>query len=163
MTLKQIWDAIYNNPGFYPAVIFIILSVVEVSKIKLNPWTALGKLVGKFIGIESMKKDIDKKMDAFAEDGKRREKKIEDLARRVDERDAVDSRVRILRFAGEIQDGRFHNKDLWDQTMMDIVQYEKYVSEHPDFKNGITEPTTEYLKSQYRKRLEKKDWDKKND
>ena len=152
MTLKQIWDVIYNNPGFYPMVIVIVLSLVEVSKIKVNPWTSLGKLVGKFLGIEA----TNKKIDTI-------EKKVDALDRKVDENDAVSARVRILRFASEIMDRRYHNKDSWDQTMLDIGKYEKYVIEHPHFKNGITEPTIEYIKEQYKKRLEKNDWDRKND
>ena len=88
---------------------------------------------------------------------------MDNLDRKVEENDIVNARVRILRFASEIQDRRFHNKDSWDQTMIDIGKYEQYVIEHPEFKNGITEPTTEFLKQQYKERLEKHDWNKKSD
>ena len=152
MTLEQIWDVVYNNPGFYPVVIILVLSLVEVSKIRLNPWSALGKIIGKLLGIQGVSDKVD-----------RLEKKVDDLDHKVEENDIVGARVRILRFASEIEDRRYHNKDSWDQTMIDISKYEKYVIEHPDFKNGITEPTTEYLKQQYRERLEKHDWNRKND
>lgn len=150
MTLKDIWDIIHHNPSFYPVIIILILSLIEVSKIKLNPWTAIGKIIGRFLGIES----ISKKVDAL-------EKKIGVLDQKVEENDIVTARVRILRFASEIQDYMFHNKDSWDQTMIDIEKYEQYVMEHPTFKNGITEPTIEYIKEQYKERLEKRDWDRK--
>lgn len=152
MTLKQIWDVIYNNPGFYPAVIIIILSLVEVSKVKLNPWSALGKIIGKLLGI----KGVSDKVDAL-------EKKVDRLDHKVEENDIVGARVRILRFASEIEDRRYHNKDSWNQVMTDIIKYETYVATHADFKNGITEPTIEYLKEQYKERLEKKDWNRKSD
>ena len=152
MTLDKIWDAIVNNPKIVSAVIVIFLSLVEVSKIKLNPWTALGRLIGKFLGIEA----INNKVDAL-------NKKVDGLDNKVDENDTVAARVRILRFASEIQDRRYHNKDSWDQTMIDILKYEDYVTAHPRFKNGITEPTIEYIKDQYRVRMEKNDWDRKND
>ena len=151
MTLSQIWDVIHNNPGFYPVIIILVLSLVEVSKIRLNPWSALGKIIGKLLGIQGVSDKVDKL-----------EKKVDDLDHKVEENDIVGSRVRILRFASEIEDRRYHNKESWDQTMIDILKYEKYVIEHPDFKNGITEPTTEYLKQQYRERLEKHDWNRKN-
>lgn len=152
MTLEKIWDAIYHNPGFYPVVIFIILSLVEVSKIKLNPWTALGRLIGRLLGIKSLSDKIDSVT-----------KKVDELDNKIDENDTVAARVRILRFASEIMDRRYHNKDSWDQTMIDIAKYEGYVTAHPKFKNGITEPTIEYIKDQYRERMEKNDWDRKND
>ena len=152
MTLSEIWDVIYHNPGFYPVVIILVLSLVEVSKIKINPWSTLGKIIGKFIGIQSVSEKVDKL-----------EEKVDDLDHKVEENDIIQSRVRILRFASEIQDRRFHSKDSWDQTMVDIKKYEQYVAGHPEFKNGITEPTTEFLKQQYRERLEKNDWNKKSD
>lgn len=152
MTLSEIWDAVHNNPGFYPVVIIIILSLVEVSKVKLNPWSALGRIIGKLLGIQGVSDKVDKL-----------EKKVDNLDRKVEENDIINARVRILRFASEIQDFKYHNKDSWDQTMIDIGKYEQYVLEHPEFKNGITEPTTEFLKQQYKERLEKRDWDKRAD
>ena len=152
MTLDKIWDAIYHSPSFIPGLIILFLSLVEVSKIKLNPWTALGRLIGKFLGIEA----VNNKVDTL-------NKKLNELDNKVDENDTVAARVRILRFASEIMDHRYHNKDSWDQTMIDIAKYEDYVTAHPRFKNGITEPTIEYIKDQYRERMEKNDWDRKND
>ena len=109
MTLEQIWDVVYNNPGFYPVVIILVLSLVEVSKIRLNPWSALGKIIGKLLGIQGVSDKVDKL-----------EKKVDDLDHKVEENDIVGARVRILRFASEIEDRRYHNKDSWDQTMIDI-------------------------------------------
>lgn len=159
MLLKQIWDVISNHPGTVSGIIIIFLSLVEVSKIKLNPWTALGTLIGRFLGIKALSDKLDatnKKVDAT-------NKKVDELDNKIDENDAVAARVRILRFASEIMDRRYHNKDSWDQTMIDTAKYEGYVTAHPKFKNGITEPTIEYIKDQYRERMEKNDWDRKND
>lgn len=125
----------------------------------MNPWTALGTLIGRFLGIKALSDKLDatnKKVDAT-------NKKVDELDNKIDENDAVAARVRILRFASEIMDRRYHNKDSWDQTMIDIAKYEGYVTAHPKFKNGITEPTIEYIKDQYRERMEKNDWDRKND
>lgn len=152
MLLKQIWDVISNHPGIVSGIIIIFLSLVEVSKIKLNPWTALGRLIGRLLGIKSLSDKIDSVI-----------KTVDELDNKIDENDTVAARVRILRFASEIMDRRYHNKDSWDQTMIDIAKYEGYVTAHPKFKNGITEPTIEYIKDQYRERMEKNDWDRKND
>lgn len=163
MTLKQIWDVIYDNPGFYPVVIILVLSLVEVSKIKLNPWSALGRIVGKLLGIEGVSNKVDKLEKKMDDKVDKLEKKVDDLDHKVEENDIIGARVRILRFASEIEDRKYHSKDSWNQVMTDILKYEKYTNEHPNFKNGITEPTTEYLKEQYKERLDKKDWNRKND
>lgn len=85
-------------------------------------------------------------------------KQVKAIADKADERNAVNSRVRILRFADEMMEGKKHSKDSWDQVMSDITDYEKYCEAHPDFRNGQTAATVEYLKKNYIERLEKHDF-----
>lgn len=85
-------------------------------------------------------------------------KQIKSVADKADERNAVNSRVRILRFSDEMMEGKRHSKDSWDQVMSDITDYEKYCESHPDFKNNQTTATVEYLKKNYMERLEKHDF-----
>ena len=85
-------------------------------------------------------------------------KQIKQVSDKADERNAVNSRVRILRFADEMMEGKKHSKDSWDQVMSDITDYEKYCEAHPDFRNGQTAATVEYLKKNYIERLEKHDF-----
>ena len=119
------------------------MSLIEISKIKINPWSAIGRLIGKFLGITG----LSKKFDALEE--------------KVDENQAKTIRVRILRFGDELNEGRYHSKDSWDQCMDDIDAYETYVDKHPFFKNGITVATVQHIRAEYAERLEKRDWDKK--
>lgn len=140
MTAQQIWDVVRNNPGFYPVVVIIVLSLVEVSKIKLNPWSALGKIIGKLLGIES----VSNKLDA--------------LEKKVDENQATTIRVRILHFEDELQSEKMHSKDSWDQVMDDIERYERYTSDHPKFKNNITVASIAHIKKMYSKLLEERAW-----
>lgn len=140
MTAQQIWDVVRNNPGFYPVVVIIVLSLVEVSKIKLNPWSALGKIIGKLLGIES----VSNKLDA--------------LEKKVDENQATTIRVRILHFEDELQSEKKHSKDSWDQAMDDIERYERYTSDHPEFKNNITVASIAHIKKMYSKLLEERAW-----
>lgn len=140
MTLSEIWDVIHNNPGFYPVIIIIILSLVEVSKIKLNPWSALGKIIGKLLGVES----VSNKLDA--------------LDKKVDENQATTIRVRILQFEDDLQQGKIRSKDSWDQVMDDIQRYEEYTKNHPEFKNNITIASTNHIKKKYCELLEKRAW-----
>lgn len=85
-------------------------------------------------------------------------KQIKAVADKADERSAVASRVRILRFADEMMEGRRHSKDSWDQAMSDVTDYERYTESHPDFKNSQTAATVEYLQKNYMQRLEQHDF-----
>ena len=73
--------------------------------------------------------------------------KIEAIEEKADERNAVNARVRILRFADETLEGKRHSKDSFDQCLQDI-----------DFKNNQTASTVTYIKKIYMERLEKHDF-----
>lgn len=86
------------------------------------------------------------------------DKKIDNVDAKGDERNAVSSRVRILRFADEMMDNRKHSKDSWDQCLTDITEYTKYCAVNPGFKNDQTAATVEFLRDSYQERLKKHDF-----
>lgn len=85
-------------------------------------------------------------------------KDIKNLDEKGDRREAVNCRVRILRFEDELQESRRHSKDSFDQVMTDITTYDHYCDQHPDFKNSQTAATVEYIRKVYAERLEKHDF-----
>ena len=121
-----------------------------------------GLLGGGFVGlIEFLIRRHDEKADKNSEILKRLddiEQKIESLEEKSDERDALNSRVRILRFLDELLEGRRHTKDSFDQCMSDITSYEHYCENHSDFKNNQTEATVTHIKKIYAERLEHNDF-----
>lgn len=84
--------------------------------------------------------------------------RIDKIDAKGDERNAVEFRVRILRFEDELLEGRKHSKDSWDQVMGDITGYEQYCAEHKDFKNNQTEMTIKHIEKSYQERLDKHDF-----
>ena len=82
-------------------------------------------------------------------------KKLDDKG---DEREAVNKRVRILHFEDELQEGKSHSKDSFDQVLSDISGYNAYCDRHPEFKNEQTAATVEHIRQVYRERLEKHDF-----
>ena len=142
MTLLQLWNSIISIPGAKTVLVVILLSVVEICPIKINPWSWVGSLIGRLLGIKA----ISEKMDA--------------IDQKVDENQATTIRVRILRFEDEVQAGREHSKDSWDQVMDDIRRYETYTETHPNFKNNITVASTRHLTNKYQELLEKRAWTK---
>lgn len=86
------------------------------------------------------------------------EQAVKDVDAKGDERYTLQARVRMLRFEDELQEGRYHSKDSWDQAISDCDIYKLYCSNHPGFKNGQTAATEEHIRTEYAQRLEKKDW-----
>lgn len=139
-TLYDWWNTIISIPGAKTAFVIIFLSAVEIAPIKISPWSWIGGLIGKHLGIKA----VSDKVDA--------------LEKKVDENQATTMRVRILRFENELQENRIHSKDSWDQVMDDISRYELYTEGHPEFKNNITVASIKHIKNKYEDLLEKRAW-----
>lgn len=105
----------------------------------------------KSIEILSAIKKLDDKINTL-------DMKIDTVDAKGDERNAISSRVRILRFSDEMMDDRRHSKDSWDQCLTDITEYTKYCDAHPDFKNDQTAATVDFLRTSYQDRLKKHDF-----
>lgn len=171
MNITEFFQKADINLGSLSVIIIILLSLIQISPIKINPWSWIGRAIGnafnrsvvdkideKMTGIEDRVSKIEDKVDDIQADLVSLDSKIVklDSGLRLDE--AINYRVRILRFCDELQEGRKHSKDSFDQVMSDITGYTKYCEEHPEFKNHQTEKTVDYIEKTYQERLEKKDW-----
>lgn len=82
--------------------------------------------------------------------------RILDTERREDEREAKQSRRRILRAADEIRNGMEHSQEFFDDVLDDIDHYRKYTKKHEDtFINGKAAAAIELIEKTYRSCLEK--------
>ena len=142
MTIQAIIQLIKSSPTIQAALFVLLLSLVEISPIKINPWSFIGGIIGKLIGIKAL---LDK---------------VDAIDKKVDENHATEIRCRILNFENELQEGRKKSKDSWDQVMDDIRRYEIYTKEHPEFKNNITVASTNHIIHKYSELLEKRAWTK---
>ena len=116
---------------------------------------------GLFAFVQFLINRHDDKNDKFKvvfEAIKKLTEKVDDLAAKSDERNAVNMRVRILRFRDEMLAGNNHTHDSFQQVLNDIDDYEKYCDKHPDFRNNQTLATIQHIKDNYRERLEKHDF-----
>lgn len=123
-----------------------VLSIVQIAPIKIDPWTWLAKRIGS-----ALTGDLSKKIDALSE-------KVDKLEAKEDRRDTVNKRVRILHFEDELQEGRHHSKDSFDQVLSDITDYEQYCKVNPTFKNEQTAATVAHIRKVYNDRLERRDF-----
>lgn len=75
--------------------------------------------------------------------------KLDALAERVDENQAILARTHILRFSDEIRNGVEHSNEYFRQQLDDCDTYERYCEKHPEFKNSYTMIANKHIKETY--------------
>lgn len=117
---------------------FLALSgLVEITPIKLNPWSAALRWFGN-----KLNGDVIKEVGELKE-------KVQAVRDRQEEGEAKSARVRILRFGDELYLGQKHSKEHFDNILADIKTYNDYCRSHPNFENERTKLTEEQIKSTY--------------
>ena len=115
--------------------------VIQISPIKLNPWSWVARKVGG-----ALNRDILDKVDSIAFD-------VKELRCIVDENSARLAREKILEFGDDLifQPERKHSKDRFDDVIQHITEYDVYCAGHPEFKNHMTAATTKLILDTYEK------------
>lgn len=135
MTIKEVFDLVNEYSNLSAIIVIVLASMLEISKIQINPWSWLGRVINK---------DVIKKVDKI-------EKNLIDVERKVGESTAVNARYRILRFDDELLHDVKHSKEHFDQILYDIDTYEKYCDDHPDFKNNLAVMAIRHITEVYQK------------
>lgn len=78
-------------------------------------------------------------------------KDVKEIKSDFEEYKATQARTHILRFADELHNGVEHSHEYFKQLILDINTYDNYVEKHRDFKNGLTEMASEFIKDEYAK------------
>ena len=89
-------------------------------------------------------------IDAILEEIARVDASVRELKADNEENKADMSRVRILRFDDELNNGIKHSQEYFNQILADIDSYEKYCSDHPNYKNARTIEATKHIIETYR-------------
>lgn len=134
-------------------VLVALLSIVEISPIKINPWSSFVKWLGRAINA-SVIQGLDEVKATQAETRKRLETHIS-----TDEkREADHCRARILRFNNELLREIPHTKEEFIEVLKDIDEYERYCREHEDYANGRAVHAIANIGRVYDERLQKHDF-----
>lgn len=149
MTVQQILEWCGKN---IVIVLVGLSALIQITPIKINPWTTLFKWIGNKAN-EDLRKEVDgvnKKLDTLSKD-------VDDLSkqRKEDEKDRI--RWEILDFANSCRNGRRHTKDEYLHIIELNDKYKKLLKETGD-KNGVFEVEYEYIKGLYKERQEKNDF-----
>ncbi len=133
--MEEILDFCLNHLGSVMAgssgLIVAVMSIIQVSKIEINPQSWIATQLGNALNAGVMKeiKDIKteqeetrKKLDAHIEEG--------------EERKADNYRSRVLRFNNELVRGLGHTEEDYDEILDVIWKYNEYCKTHPKYKNN---------------------------
>lgn len=106
------------------AAAVILPTLIQISPIKCNPWSALATAVGRALNREMLDKvdQLQQSLDTHI---------VEDA-----ERNAKARRLRVLRFNDELIQGIRHTKEHFDEILDDITEYERYCHSNPLYKNN---------------------------
>ena len=102
------------------AVILLFASIVQISPIRINPWSWVGDYARETLGINDMLSEM---MDA--------------------------RRARIIQFDNELVDRRTHRKDMFDAIMIDCDKYERYCNSHKGYVNSIAGDAIRHIRETY--------------
>lgn len=131
MTLKEIF---MGGSG----ALVIILTLVQFSPVKIDPWSAIGRGIGrllKWIG-RSLNGDVLNKLDELEAGQLETKKQLDEHIRVDDERDANARRRNILNFDAELVRGKNYTHEYFVDMLADIDEYERYCEDYPGYKNN---------------------------
>ena len=146
---QQVGDWIAHNI----VQICLLLSIfIQITPIKINPWTTLFKWIGKLINADS-----NKQIDALIEKTDNMKEDIKTLTTNMNENEKDRIRWEILDFANSCRNGRRHTKDEFQHIITLNDKYKNLLALTGD-KNGVFEAEYDYIRRLYEERQEKNDF-----
>ena len=127
-------------------LLVLLFSLVEIAPVKLNPWSALAKALGRAVNA-----DLLKELSAT-------KAALEKHIQIDDERNADGHRAKILAFNTELLRGIDHTREDFIEVLAEIDRYESYCRAHPDYKNNRARHAIANIGRVYDDRLAKHDF-----
>lgn len=126
-------------------IIIIVSIFIQITPIKVNPWSALFKWIGKTITGNACSK-----IDGLIDKVEKIEKDV-----KTNEKDRI--RWEILDFANSCRNDRKHTRDEFQHIVALNDKYKRLLKETGD-SNGVFEVEYNYIQDLYAERLEKNDF-----
>ncbi len=136
--------------GYCAIVVAVLSTCLEVSKIKVNPWSALGRALGRIIN-----KDVIDKLDKMETVQAETRKRLDEHIYMDDQRTADIRRTQILRFNRELLRDLPHTMEDYLEAITAIDYYESYCREHQEYKNNRAVLAIANIKRSYQEWMEK--------
>lgn len=147
----SVYEALLKVAGDSPlgvlvGIVFLLMTLVQITPLKINPWSWIAKHIGRAINGEVIE-DIAK----IRGDIKELQRDQEEQKQKREEDKADEARNRILRFSDELRMHTDHSEEMFDQVLRDIDKYEKYCRDHPDYKNSKAVDAIQLTREVYHK------------
>ncbi len=122
-------EAILTSGG----VLVVLLTLIQITPLKINPWSAIGRGIGR-----ALNGDVLKELEEVKAQQRRTQEALEKHVRVDDERNADLHRARILLFNRELlrESEPTHTEEDFNEILYNISCYERYCETHPDYQNN---------------------------
>lgn len=125
-----------NATGILITLSIIIMTLIQITPLKLNPWDFILGWIG-----DRLNSHIVKKVDVLDE-------KLTEHIKESRDSSVKRKRQRILQFVEEGMDGKRYTKETFEFMMKECDDYEKYIKEH-EIKNGVIEASITEIRRRY--------------
>lgn len=157
MDIKELLEAagLGEVVSHFGLVLLAVMSILEVTPVKINPWRWLRKKIGNFFGRigQAIGKALNGEVIAELSGIKDRLTELEQHDQRQDkdrgEDKALDARRRILQFADEIRRKVRHSEEHFNNAFEDIDYYKTYCHEHTEFENDKARISIKIIEETY--------------
>lgn len=126
--------------------LLIAATLIQIAPIKVNPWSAFAKAIGRAIN-----GDVLAKLDETR-------KILDEHIKTDDARNADLHRSKILQFNNELLRDIPHTREDFIEILSEIDFYEKYCDTHPEYENNRATHAVANIKRVYDDRLIKHDF-----
>ena len=135
------------------AALLILCTLIQIAPIKINPWSALAKGIGR-----AFNADVLKSLDEVKAEQKKSQQRLADHIKVDDRRDADRHRERILRFNNELLRDIPHTREDFIEILAVIDDYEHFCKANEDYKNNRAVHAIANIGRVYDERLQKHDF-----
>ena len=133
--------------------VLVLMTLVQIAPIKINPWSAIAKAIGRAINADCMSE-----IKEIRATQKETQEILSNHIRVDDDRNADSHRQRILQFNNELLRDIPHTREDFIEILAEIDFYEKYCESHKDYKNSRAVHAIANISRVYDERLVKHDF-----
>lgn len=134
-------------------IALVVLTLIQIAPVKVDPWSALARAVGRCINAELINK-----LDAVAEQQLENRQLLDKHIADDEAKPADRRRARILQFNNELLRNIPHTKEEFIELLNEVDEYRAYCRLHPDYPNSRAVHAIANIERVYDERLQKRDF-----
>lgn len=131
----------------------LLLTLIQISPLKIDPWTALAKALGRAINGEVLKE-----LETVKSEQQEIKTELHNYEMISDKREADGWRAEILRFNMELVKHVKHTRESYIEILDIVDKYETYCRDHEDYENNRAAHAVANIERCYDDRLKNDDF-----